>query len=189
MTKVSSVKRDAVSQLVNLSTCETWNNNSSAGLTSASYSISNNTFTIVTPSASSYSWARALFVYSAELLSVGQYVVSFKISSDSDNTTVSKVSVVLAGYNTSTTSNAYFLPTSDSKGFNYYGVTTSAKPVEATFDTTTYNNSTSVGSSFSKTGDSTEEQFANGFKIAIGFGTDASNAITYTLSDLKITKK
>lgn len=167
-----------------------YNTSSSTGLTSASYSISNNTFTVVTPSASSsFSWARALFVYSAELLSAGQYVVSFKISSDSDNTTVSKVSVVLAGYNTSTTNNAYFFPTSDNKGFNNYGVTTLAKTVEATFDTATYFNSNSVGTNFSKTGDSAEEQFANGFKIAIGFGTDASNEITYTLSDLKITKK
>ena len=164
-----------------------YSNSTSYPLTSASYQ--DKTFTVVS-SGDTFSWSRALMAYSSEKLSAAEYLVSFKIKSTSDNTSVSKVSVVLAGYKD--TSKSYFFPEikeGQSVGFSTPGVTTQEKTIECIFNPSTYYENNSIGSSFTKTGDSTEEQWKNGFKIAIGFGGSAATPITYTLSDLKITKK
>lgn len=155
------------------------------GLTSAE--CTDGVFTVEAKDACA--WANtAIMAFSSEVLSVGQYSISFKIRASEKISNVTKVQFSVAGV-AATNHDFFSILSGNTKVITKSeAVEITDRDITLTFDTSNFYNTSSASGSPSWTTAEDSKVWPNGFKIAIAFGGSAATHITYTLSDLKITK-
>lgn len=155
------------------------------GLTSAVYT--DGVFTVVAKAGCH--WAKtAIMAFSSEVLSVGQYSISFKIKASEEISDVTKVQVSVGGL-AATNQDFFSIISGNTKvGTKTEGVKITDKVITLTFDTSNYYNAGGVSGNPTWTTAEESKVWSDGFRIAIAFGATEGTPITYTLSDLKITK-
>ena len=139
-------------------------------------------------------WAKGIMHYSDKIFDGGRYTLSYTIKSDVEDATNGKVQVTISAADGSTNFYPIIVTSADTEKkymTTTATATTTEKDVTIIFDTSKYytSNSASTGDkSDLPWSDATETQWNAGFKLTLGFGGSTTTPITYTITNLKITK-